>query len=45
MKDELGGKIITQFVALRPKLCSYRELNGSEDKNAKESRNALSRKP
>ena len=23
MKDELGGKIITVFAALRPKTCSY----------------------
>ena len=23
MKDGLGGKIITEFVALRPKACSY----------------------
>ena len=23
MKDELGGKIVTEFVALRPKTCSY----------------------
>ena len=35
MKDELGGKIMTEFVALGPKLFSYKKLGGSEDKKCK----------
>ena len=35
MKDELGGKIITKFVTLRPKTYSYSTDDGKEDKKAK----------
>ena len=33
MKDELGGTIMTEFVSLRPKLYSYKKLDGTETLN------------
>ena len=35
MKDQLGGKIITEFVTLRPKTYSYLTDDCKEDKKAK----------
>ena len=38
MKDELGDVIMTEFMALRPKLYSYKKVDGSktfEDKKCK----------
>ena len=35
MKDESGGKIVTELVTLRPKTLSYLMDDGSSDKKAK----------
>ena len=41
MEDELGGKIMTEFVALRPKTYSYLMDDGCSDKNAKGTKNCV----
>ena len=41
MKDELGGKIITDFVTLRPKTYSYLTGDGKIDKKAKGTKKCL----
>ena len=44
MKDELGGTIMTEFVWLRPKLYSYKKLDGSEDKKCKGIKKCVNKK-
>ena len=44
MKDELGGKIITEFVTLRPKTYSFLTDDGEEDKKAKGTKNCVIKK-
>ena len=44
MKDELGGKTITEFVTLRPKTYSYLTDDGKEDKKAKGTKKCVIKK-
>ena len=44
MKDELGGKIITEFVTLRPKTYSYLTDDGKEDKKAKGTKKCVTKR-
>ena len=41
MKDELGGKIMTEFVAFRPKTYSYLTDDGNIDKKLKGTKNCI----
>ena len=41
MKDELGGKIMTEFATLRPKTYSYLMDDGNSDKKAKRTKKSL----
>ena len=44
MKDELGGKIITKFVTLRPKIYSFLTDDGKEGKKAKGTKKCVIKK-
>ena len=44
MKVELGGAIMTEFMALRSRLYFYKKLDGSEDKECKGIKNCIIKK-
>ena len=43
-KDELGGNVMTEFIALRPKLYSYRVLDAGENEKCKGIKNCVVKK-
>ena len=43
-KDELEGKIMIEFVAIRPKTCSYLMDDGSNIKKQKEKKEVYNKK-
>ena len=44
MKDELGGKIMKEFIGLRPKCYSYLADDGNVDKKAKGTKKCVIKK-
>ena len=44
MKDELGGKVITEVATLRPKMYSFLTGHGKEDKKAKGTKKCVIKK-
>ena len=44
MKDELGGKIITEFVTLKPKTYSFLTDDGKKDKKTKGTKKCIIKK-
>ena len=44
MKDELGGKIMKEFIGLRPKCYSYLTDDGNVDKKAKGTKTCVIKK-
>ena len=40
-KDELGGKIITEVITLRPKTCAYLDDDGNDHKKAKRTKKCV----